>query len=225
MGRPGTGLPLYRAALFSSAPLSPPRAMQKREATSVTDQDQNQEVISTDPTENKVTPTVDNSAIIVRITLTNGMVLQVGKPWPGPNGKPDPSAIYKDKDGNDIPLKIGAIFLRAEETEMVEETEEDDSVITRTLTTAGCYEVWSEPAEPMRMFRVSIAQTVIDEQTVPFKHGRDVVNDRVADSVVLDDGDEEETESVAASETMDTVQAPPPPPSPPNGAASSTPTG
>lgn len=192
----------------------------------MTDQAQAQaEVQSQDQTEAQdgPPPTPDNSTIIFRLVLTSGIVLEIGEPWPGPDGDPDEAAEYTTTDESGAEkkghLKIGAIFLRPEETETSEDSD-DDGVVAHTAMVGEHYEVWSEPCSPkMRMFRVRASNVVYDESSVPYKFASDVVQERLVESVVdfpdetpAGDGDQAEPQntpslSSSLSQTSPTASA------------------
>jgi hypothetical protein len=79
------------------------------------------------------------------------MVICVGDPWQGPDGK-----VAVDREGQILPLYVGAIFFQPEETESIggdeeggngaegEEEEEEDSSVDVQCTPA-CYLAFSRP--------------------------------------------------------------------------------
>lgn len=86
-----------------------------------------------------------------RVALATGMVICVGDPWQGPDGK-----VATDREGQILPLYVGAIFFQPEETESIggddsngaetaegEEEEEDGSVDVQC--TPACYLAFSRP--------------------------------------------------------------------------------
>lgn len=81
------------------------------------------------------------------IMLTNGWVIELGGPWPGPDGKP---ATFKAKDPNTgqeksylLPAKVGSIFFIEDKSEGWPDEGDPEKQLGRGER--AFYEIWAEP--------------------------------------------------------------------------------
>lgn len=127
-----------------------------------------------------------------QLILTNGVVYQVLKPWPGPDGNPIP---LSDKEGKPILdennqqryLLVGAIFFIEEVATTSQDEDEDGDTSMITTRNPAHYEVWTEPGPMMRRKRIALDQVVEDESAVPADWAADqVMTERLPAMLVLD---------------------------------------
>lgn len=90
------------------------------------------------------------------LLLTNNWLIELGGPWPGPDGKPATAEAKDPKTGEVIkdpqtgkpkmfllPATVGAIFFVKEESEAYPDEHEDDKQVG--FGERAFYEIWAEP--------------------------------------------------------------------------------